>query len=229
MGRPTSFYVQNYENGEAGCAAEKCTAAITSVGNPLIWWAGTLAVLFLIGYWIAKRDWRAGAILAGFAAGFLPWIFYPTRTIFFFYAIAYEPFMILAIVLVLGLILGKVADPPWRRQQGALIVGILPGPGGGRQRLLLPALGRGNHLPGVLAPTHVAAQLDLAGHCIQPYASTGRANRHCAPPFDANATVRTVAFASNGGIFVGAEDRRSGCAAAGPLAPRPGGGPWWAR
>lgn len=124
MGRPTSFYVKNYENGDGGCAVEKCTAAITSVGNPLIWWAGTLALLFLIGVWIAKRDWRAGAILVGFAAGFLPWIFYPMRTIFFFYAIAYEPFMILAIVLVLGMILGKIGDPPWRRAQGAIIVGI---------------------------------------------------------------------------------------------------------
>ena len=124
MGRPTSFYVKNYENGDGGCLVEKCTAAVTSVGNPLIWWAGTLAILFLVGVWIAKRDWRAGAILVGFAAGFLPWLFYPLRTIFFFYAIAYEPFMILAIVLVLGLILGKVSDPPWRRQQGAIIVGI---------------------------------------------------------------------------------------------------------
>ena len=124
MGRPTSFYVKNYENGDGGCAVEKCTAAITSVGNPLIWWTGSLAILFLIGVWVAKRDWRAGAILAGFAAGYLPWLFYPTRTIFFFYAIAYEPFMILAIVMVLGLIMGKVSDPPWRRQQGALSVGI---------------------------------------------------------------------------------------------------------
>lgn len=124
MGRPTSFYVQNYDKGDGGCVAEKCTAAVTSLGNPLIWWAGSLAILFLIGVWIAKRDWRAGAILAGFAAGYVPWLFYPERTIFFFYAIAYEPFMILALVMVLGMILGKTTDPPWRRQQGAAVVGL---------------------------------------------------------------------------------------------------------
>ncbi len=124
MGRPTSFYVKNFENGDAGCTADKCISAITSVGNPLIWWGGSLAVLFLVGVWIAKRDWRAGAILAGWAAGFVPWLFYPERTIFFFYAIAYEPFMILAIVMVLGMVMGKVGDPPWRRQQGAVIVGL---------------------------------------------------------------------------------------------------------
>ena len=124
MGRPTSFYLKNFENGEGGCTVDKCTAAVTSLGNPLIWWGGSLAILFLVGVWIAKRDWRAGAILVGFAAGFLPWLFYPQRTIFFFYAIAYEPFMILAVVLVLGMVLGKAGDPPVRRQQGAIFVGL---------------------------------------------------------------------------------------------------------
>ncbi|WP_425863718.1 dolichyl-phosphate-mannose--protein mannosyltransferase [Arthrobacter sp. TWP1-1] len=124
MGRPTSFFVKNFENGDGGCTVDKCTAAVTSLGNPLIWWGGSLALLFLIGVWIAKRDWRAGAILLAFAAGFLPWLFYPLRTIFFFYAIAYEPFMILALVMVLGMVMGKIGDPPWRRQQGAAVVAI---------------------------------------------------------------------------------------------------------
>lgn len=124
MGRPTSFYSQYPVKGEGGCTADKCAAMVTSVGNPLIWWGGSLAILFLIGVWIAKRDWRAGAILVGFGAGYLPWLFFPTRTIFFFYAIAYEPFMILGITMVLGMVMGKLSDPPWRRQQGALFAGI---------------------------------------------------------------------------------------------------------
>ncbi|MGO4383775.1 dolichyl-phosphate-mannose--protein mannosyltransferase [Specibacter sp. RAF43] len=124
MGRPTSFFSAYPTKGQDGCTADKCAAMVTSVGNPLIWWGGSLAVLFLIGVWLARRDWRAAAILAGFAAGFVPWLFYPTRTIFFFYAIAYEPFMILAVVMVLGLVLGTAGDPPWRRQQGALFAGI---------------------------------------------------------------------------------------------------------
>ncbi|WP_395939445.1 dolichyl-phosphate-mannose--protein mannosyltransferase [Arthrobacter alpinus] len=124
MGRPTSFYSQYPVKGEDGCTADKCAAMITSLGNPLIWWGGSLAILFLIGVWIAKRDWRAGAILVGFAAGYVPWLLYPSRTIFFFYAIAYEPFMILALTLVLGIVMGKLGDPPWRRQQGALFAGI---------------------------------------------------------------------------------------------------------
>lgn len=120
MGRPTSFYAQ-YPQGT--CGTDKCAQVVTSLGNPLIWWAGSAALLFIVGYWIFRRDWRAGAIACGWAAGYLPWMMYPERTIFFFYVIAYEPFMILALVMMLGVILGKRDDTPWRRATGAWIVG----------------------------------------------------------------------------------------------------------
>ncbi len=124
MGRPTSFYTDYPKHGEKGCLADSCAAVVSSVGNPVIWWSAALAAAFLFVYWIARRDWRVGAILAGLAAGYLPWLLYPNRTIFFFYAIAYEPYLILALVFVLGLVLGKSSDARWRRMQGALLVGI---------------------------------------------------------------------------------------------------------
>lgn len=120
MGRPTSFFA---EYPSSGCGADRCAQVVNSVGNPLIWWAGSAALLFLLAYWILRRDWRAGAILCGWAAGYLPWLFYPERTIFFFYAIAYEPYMILALVFCLGLLLGRGSDPPWLLQQRVMLVG----------------------------------------------------------------------------------------------------------
>ena len=42
--RPTNFYYRSYDYGEAGCQVAKCGAQILSVGNPLIWWLGTIAV-----------------------------------------------------------------------------------------------------------------------------------------------------------------------------------------
>ncbi|WP_342662527.1 dolichyl-phosphate-mannose--protein mannosyltransferase [Acaricomes phytoseiuli] len=119
MGRPTSFFAQ-YPS--SGCSADRCAQVVNSVGNPLIWWSGTAALLFLVGYWILRRDWRAAAILCGWAAGYLPWLLYPERTIFFFYVIAYTPYMILALVFCLGLLLGPREAPPWRRQQGTLFL-----------------------------------------------------------------------------------------------------------
>ena len=36
--------------------------------------------------WALGRDWRAGAILAGYAGGYLPWFLVGDRTIYQFYA-----------------------------------------------------------------------------------------------------------------------------------------------
>ncbi|MCC9205393.1 dolichyl-phosphate-mannose--protein mannosyltransferase [Arthrobacter sp. zg-Y769] len=122
MGRPTSFFYEGAEAGEDGCTAESCSTAITSVGNPLIWWAAALALLVVLFYWAGRRDWRAGAVLSGVAAGYLPWFAYPERTTFFFYAVSFEPFLILALVYVLGLVLGRPTDSLQRRRTGLVVV-----------------------------------------------------------------------------------------------------------
>ncbi len=124
MGRPTSFHYEDPKLGEAGCQVEQCSQAITSVGNPLIWWSAALCLLVLLFYWIGRRDWRAGAILAGVAAGYLPWFMYPERTIFFFYSIVFLPFLILALTYCLGLVLGPANAAPARRTKGVLAVGL---------------------------------------------------------------------------------------------------------
>ena len=128
MGRPTSFYYESSEQGQDGCLVDSCSAAVSSVGNPLIWWAAALCLPILLLCWIGRRDWRAGAILAGVAAGYLPWFAYPDRTTFFFYAVSFEPFLVLGLVYCLGLALrgfGTVRAPagPRRRRIGIIAVG----------------------------------------------------------------------------------------------------------
>lgn len=93
MGRPTSFF---YESPE-GCGADQCSQEILALGNPFIWWFGTIALFALFGYLISRRDRVSAMILATFAAGYLPWFLFPDRTMFTFYAITLLPFMILAI------------------------------------------------------------------------------------------------------------------------------------
>jgi dolichyl-phosphate-mannose-protein mannosyltransferase len=78
----------------------------------------------LLFWWAGRRDWRAGAILAGVGAGYLPWFLYPERTMFYFYAVSFEPFLILALVYCLGLVLGRASDPPWRRRSGLYLVAL---------------------------------------------------------------------------------------------------------
>ena len=69
LSRPTSFFYEGPKRGEHGCDGRRpAREAITSLGNPLIWWAATLALAVLLVLLVLRRDWRAGAILAGVVA-----------------------------------------------------------------------------------------------------------------------------------------------------------------
>ncbi|MGO4188076.1 dolichyl-phosphate-mannose--protein mannosyltransferase [Pseudarthrobacter sp. TAF60_1] len=124
MGRPTSFYYQQPGPETLECQAARCASAILSVGNPLIWWSAAISLVVLLFWWAGRRDWRAGAILAGMGAGYLPWFLYPERTMFFFYAVSFEPFLILSLVYCLGLGLGREGDPLWRRRSGLYLLAL---------------------------------------------------------------------------------------------------------
>ncbi len=113
--RPTSFWYS---------ATDGTASLITSLANPLIWWASWAAVGYLLYRLIRYREWRVGLVLTGVAAGYLPWLLYPERTTFQFYAIAFEPFLILGLTLTIGIILGGAADPPWRRLSGVRVVAL---------------------------------------------------------------------------------------------------------
>lgn len=125
MLRPTNFYYRSYEYGENGCEVAKCASHILSVGNPAIWWLGTLAVLITLVIAIVRFDGRAWAALAGIAAGYLPWLMYMDRTIFTFYAVVFEPWLILCLAYVLGLIIGPADADKERRLAGGLFAGSL--------------------------------------------------------------------------------------------------------
>ncbi len=124
MLRPTSMYYVGTSQGQNGCTSSACSAAITSLGNPLIWWAATAAILFLVYWLIRTRDWRIGLILTGLAAGYLPWWLYMGRTIFTFYSIAFEPYLILALTAVIAMVLGSRRDPERRRSRGIVWTGV---------------------------------------------------------------------------------------------------------
>jgi dolichyl-phosphate-mannose--protein O-mannosyl transferase len=127
MIRPTSMYYVGSSSGQNGCTVDSCASAITSLGNPLIWWGAAAAAFYLVYRVIRYREWQAGLILTGLAAGYLPWMLYINRTIFQFYSIAFEPYLVLALAGVIALILGRRTDPSWRRVRGVRIVGIYLG------------------------------------------------------------------------------------------------------
>ncbi|GAA1137896.1 phospholipid carrier-dependent glycosyltransferase [Ornithinicoccus hortensis] len=122
QGRPTLFFAEWPSRGQDGCTANECVKYIASLGNLFVWWGATAGLLVVVFLWLLGRDWRAGAALAGIAAGWLPWFLYQTRTIYSFYAVAFVPWLVLVVVCCLGLVLGRDSDPPARRRWGMAIV-----------------------------------------------------------------------------------------------------------
>ena len=121
--RPVSFDYVGLEPGELGCEADRCSQAILALGNPLLWWGACIALLICVWMWAVKRDWRAGAVLAGVVATWAPWLFFPDRTVFAFYAVAIVPFMALAVAYVIGLAIGPRDANPTRQTVGAALAG----------------------------------------------------------------------------------------------------------
>jgi len=99
MGRPTSFYYQSPKT----CGADNCAQEVLALGTPFLWWLGVIALAVVVGFWIrslAQKRYEPSLniIVAGMTAGYLPWFFFQERTVFSFYAIIFQPFLILAII-----------------------------------------------------------------------------------------------------------------------------------
>ncbi len=105
-------------SGQNGCTVDFCGSSITGIANPLIWYAGVAAAIYLVYRLIRYHEWRAGLILAGLGAGYLPWLLYADRTVFQFYTIAFEPYLILAIGFVIFRLVGSRAAPARGRDGG---------------------------------------------------------------------------------------------------------------
>lgn len=114
IARPIGFdAVNDIKPGTNGCnvpAGQTCLQVISAIGTPLLWWAGALAMIAAVVFWVARRDWRYGVAVIGFTAGWVPWFFFAKRPIFFFYAVAMIPFTVIALSLLLGAIIGRTPD-----------------------------------------------------------------------------------------------------------------------
>ncbi|WP_418957507.1 dolichyl-phosphate-mannose--protein mannosyltransferase [Streptomyces tritici] len=128
LGRPVSYFYEDPAPGKDGCPAdltEKCAREVLALGTPLLWWAACFAVLYVLWRWFFRRDWRAGAIACGIAAGWVPWFFYQERTIFLFYAVVFVPFLCLAVTMMIGALIGPPGSTERRRTLGAVGAGVL--------------------------------------------------------------------------------------------------------
>jgi dolichyl-phosphate-mannose--protein O-mannosyl transferase len=129
LGRPVAFYY----SGDGPCGAANCSSEVLLLGTPVLWWSFLPALAGLVWFGTSRRDWRAAAIGLGAAAGIVPWFWYEIkdRTMFYFYALPSLPFLILAVVYVLGAIIGpapaRAGPVSDRRLFGTIFVAMYVG------------------------------------------------------------------------------------------------------
>jgi dolichyl-phosphate-mannose--protein O-mannosyl transferase len=130
LSRPVAFYYEGYTSSSGahlcpstGCTGLSWSQEVLPLGNPAIWWVSIPVMLFCLGWWLTRRDWRAGVSLLAIAFGWLPWLLFVSRTKFDYYSLEFLPFLILCITLCLGLIIGPARASTRRRAIGAAIAG----------------------------------------------------------------------------------------------------------
>ncbi|WP_244963097.1 dolichyl-phosphate-mannose--protein mannosyltransferase [Nocardioides dongkuii] len=112
--------------GTRGCDAPQgstCLRQVLLIGTPAIWWGGILALLYAVVAWVGARDWRFGIAVVGTASTWLPWLQYDDRPIFLFYAVVTLPFVVIALTLALGKLVGTAPPASPRRTAGVVAAG----------------------------------------------------------------------------------------------------------
>jgi dolichyl-phosphate-mannose--protein O-mannosyl transferase len=87
-----------------------------------MWWLAVPVLGYAAWRTVILRDWRYAAVLVGYCAGWLPWFADIDRQMYFFYAAAMAPFLVMAIALILSDILYRPGQSDERRTLGLIVV-----------------------------------------------------------------------------------------------------------
>lgn len=88
MSRPIWYY--------SGKVSDTVYEGISAFGNPLVWWVGIPAFMYMVYLAIANKDRTARFLTIGYLAQYLPWVFI-TRTTFIYHYFPSVPFVVLMI------------------------------------------------------------------------------------------------------------------------------------
>ena len=121
LGRPTSFFYATPKQ----CGQESCSQEVLALGTPTLWWLGLFSIFITLGYFIYRRELNAGLILLFLFANYLPWIAFPERTTFYFYSIAFEPYLILALIHVMSKALENQELRGVRKKYALVTIGLI--------------------------------------------------------------------------------------------------------
>ncbi|WP_346387818.1 phospholipid carrier-dependent glycosyltransferase [Nocardioides sp.] len=127
INRPVGVAAEtDIQPGTRGCdapAGSDCLKQVLLIGTPMIWWGGVVALIYACLVWVGARDWRFGLAVVGTASTWLPWLMYDDRPIFMFYAVVTLPFIVIALTLAMGKLIGPSRLPSVRRTTGVVVAG----------------------------------------------------------------------------------------------------------
>lgn len=113
--RPTAFLLQT--------GGDQMTF-ITALANPLVWYPAVAALVVLLFRMGSRLDRTAAFLVVAVAAGYVPWLAFPDRTIFAFYTIVFQPFLVIGLAYLLWrLVHGRVR--PMTARVGRILVAAL--------------------------------------------------------------------------------------------------------
>ncbi|QJD83036.1 phospholipid carrier-dependent glycosyltransferase [Cohnella herbarum] len=97
-------------------------ASIVAMGNPAVWWVGTIAVIATLRAAWKKQDSSMAVVLVGIGAAYLPWVLVPRLT-FIYHFFACVPFIVLCIVYWIRKIEeGKPENRKWTHLYAGAVV-----------------------------------------------------------------------------------------------------------
>lgn len=105
MYRPTWYY-----SGAVGNLRE----GISAFGNPLVWWVGIPAAIFILYLSVFRKDKKAAFLLIGYLSQYAPWILIK-RVVFIYHYFTSVPFVVMMIAYALYY-LANVKQGIWRKQ-----------------------------------------------------------------------------------------------------------------
>jgi dolichyl-phosphate-mannose-protein mannosyltransferase len=127
LNRPVGVDAQTgIKPGTQGCTApagSDCLRQVLLLGTPALWWGGVAALIYALFMWVGARDWRFGVAVVGTASTWWPWFEWSGRPIFSYYMVITLPFVVLALTLLIGKLLGRDRAPTSRRTVGVVIAG----------------------------------------------------------------------------------------------------------
>ena len=85
--RPVWYFV-DYQSGKTG--------NIYALGNPIIWWGGLIAMVFVFYQAVVKRSVNHGLLIIGYLIFWLPWLFSP-RVMFLYHYLPSLSFLLLGL------------------------------------------------------------------------------------------------------------------------------------